>query len=109
MSEAEARSEAQPRTDLSWPLFLLAFLGAGFGVGLFDQFYTERTGDLMLDLLGAAASGGGFLTGLLFVWLIYWFGARVIFRSKRHVTPRRSLAIAAAAFGALIIAVALVK
>ena len=102
-------SNVELRPDLNWPLFLLAFLGAGFGVGLFDQFYTARTGNLMLDLLGAAAAGGGFLIGLLFVWLIYWFAARLIFRSKRHVNPRRSLAIAAAVFGALMVAVALVK
>lgn len=97
------------KSDLGWPPFLLAFLGSGVAVGLFDQFYAGRTGDLLLDLLGAGAYGGGFLTALLLVWLIYWFGARLVSRSKRHATPRRSLAVAAAAFGALVIAVTLVK
>lgn len=102
-------TDTEVSADLSWPLFLLAFLGAGLGVGLFDQFYTGRTGNMMLDLLGAAAYGGGFLIALLIVWLIYWFGARLISRSTRHVNPRRSLAIAAAVFGVLMIAVGLVK
>lgn len=102
-------TDSEAKLDLGWPLFLVVFLGAGLGVGLFDQFYSERTGDLLRDVLGAGAYGGGFLTALLFVWLIYWFGARLVFRSKRHTTPRRSLAIAAAAFGALVILISLVK
>lgn len=94
-------TEAKSRTDLSWSQFLLAFLGSGFGAGLFDRLYTGSTGDLLLDLLGAAAYGGGFLIVLLLGWLIL--------RSKRNPTPRRSLAIAAAVCAILVIAVSFGK
>ena len=102
-------TESDAHADLSWPMFLVAFLGVGFGVGLFQEFYRGATGDLFWKVLGAAAFGVGFLSALLFVWLVYWIVARVVFRSTRRITPRRTLATAAAVFGAFVIAGALLQ